>query len=633
VFPNLAQAARAGGTKFLLTYNQFDSTYAGAKVGGVPNTSLGLPEYKTLYARNLAELVDTNGVLSLASGAVGSSPVIPSVAALQSQVWLKGRTNIAAIKALTASKAMGVMCVAGSLAYANPKMEVYWVQNSTSTGANLAFAVYGPTGARTIVASTNAILYTAWPPGQCFVNWFCAYDSTTGLCAVEFRDDGGLIFTDSASHVSFNYNTGAYPAFTGSLITDGSTAGAATTIVLTATTLVGTLALSSQFTIGGVVYTATAAATAVSNVLTVSVSPAVGAGGITASTPVAFTSGPLLNTTGNNGIVFVGHAFNGGVISTASIQGGLGIYSGVAPASTSVQRWNPALASDGPTTSAPSTTLFQPPAGFTTVCQTGNITSGSASASNVTGNSGTAGTINLGGPTPAVWNRNGGNGDIGYAAASLNPDGSTNTDVQAGGMRVMFLAGQVNDPCWDMFFNHAGGTGSYCIDWQQRWQPLGSYVDITTAMNSEGSKVWAPKGPTGGDLTIESWLPPADSGALTNPTIGLNFQGVDGQNIPNNNLTGSTSGTINPTTAMTLPGIAAGNGAWDQQTIIINSTGVQATSSVQLYVNGVLVGTATNVTNATLWNATEMYLSRSIYSGTQTTTTYTDVNYITIAVK
>jgi hypothetical protein len=44
-------------------------------------------------------------------------------------------------------------------------------------------------------------------------------------------------------------------------------------------------------------------------------------------------------------------------------------------------------------------------------------------------------------------------------------------------------------------------------------------------------------------------------------------------------------------------------------------------------------GTATGVTNATAWDATEQYLSRSVYSGTQAQTTYTDIDQVTIAVK
>jgi hypothetical protein len=50
-------------------------------------------------------------------------------------------------------------------------------------------------------------------------------------------------------------------------------------------------------------------------------------------------------------------------------------------------------------------------------------------------------------------------------------------------------------------------------------------------------------------------------------------------------------------------------------------------------VNGVAVGTATGVTNANAWTATEQYLSRSIYSGTQAQTTYTDLDQVTVAVK
>ena len=45
-----------------------------------------------------------------------------------------------------------------------------------------------------------------------------------------------------------------------------------------------------------------------------------------------------------------------------------------------------------------------------------------------------------------------------------------------------------------------------------------------------------------------------------------------------------------------------------------------STSSVEFFVNGVSVGKATGVTNATEWIATEMYLSRSVYSGVQDST-------------
>jgi hypothetical protein len=84
---------------------------------------------------------------------------------------------------------------------------------------------------------------------------------------------------------------------------------------------------------------------------------------------------------------------------------------------------------------------------------------------------------------------------------------------------------------------------------------------------------------------------------------------------------------------MTLPGVAAGNGGWDQEEVLIVGNGTTSTSTVSFFVNGVAVGTATGVTNANAWNATEQYLSRSIYSGTQGQTTYTDLDQVTIAVK
>jgi hypothetical protein len=128
-------------------------------------------------------------------------------------------------------------------------------------------------------------------------------------------------------------------------------------------------------------------------------------------------------------------------------------------------------------------------------------------------------------------------------------------------------------------------------------------------MNSGDSKAWAPKGPSGGDLTIMSWM-----GSSSTPVIGLDFQGVDDHAIPDVNQTGG-SGTMPVTSAMRLPGLAAGNGAWDQEEILIVSDGT------------------TGITNASAWTATEQYLSRSVYSGTQAQTTYTDLDQVTIAVK
>ena len=62
---------------------------------------------------------------------------------------------------------------------------------------------------------------------------------------------------------------------TGTVQTSGSTAGGAVSIVLTSTTMTGTLLQGQQFAISGTTYTATANATAVSNAVTVSILPAV----------------------------------------------------------------------------------------------------------------------------------------------------------------------------------------------------------------------------------------------------------------------------------------------------------------------------------------------------------------------
>jgi hypothetical protein len=262
------------------------------------------------------------------------------------------------------------------------------------------------------------------------------------------------------------------------------------------------------------------------------------------------------------------------------------------------------------------------PAGMTVVCQTGAVTASSPGFSMPAG-----GSINFGGPVACAWNRNGGNGSIGLASSATNPDGSTNSDVQPSGYRVMFPAGQVNDPAWDMYVDHAAGTGTYYIGWKQRWEPRGSYQAVLSALNSGDSKAWAPKGPSGGDLTVMSFM-----GFGSTPVIGLNFQGVDGHNIPNVNQT-SGSGTMPVTGAMTLPGLAAGHGGWDQEEVLIVSDGNMSTSTVSFFVNGAPAGTATGVTNANAWDATEQYLSRSVYSGTQAQTTYTDIDQVTIAVK
>ena len=191
----------------------------------------------------------------------------------------------------------------------------------------------------------------------------------------------------------------------------------------------------------------------------------------------------------------------------------------------------------------------------------------------------------------------------------------------------MFPAGAVNDPAVGMFFTHSvSGTGSYYIGWKQRQKVVGSYAAFLTALHAGDSKAWSPKDNVGGDLTIMAF-----AAAAFGPIIGLNFQGVDGHNIPDWNASGGT-GTIPATAAQEIPGMAANNGAWDFLEILIQGTGNQSTSTVSFFVNGVNVGRCTGVTNASHWTTSEIYQSRSVYSGTQTTTTYTDIDQIVIAV-
>lgn len=260
------------------------------------------------------------------------------------------------------------------------------------------------------------------------------------------------------------------------------------------------------------------------------------------------------------------------------------------------------------------------PAGMTVVCQTGQVT-----AMTVTGSS-----VAFGGPKPCTWQDNGpGTGSIGLATGAKNPDGSVNTDIQKTGYRVMFPAGKVNDPAWGMYTPHAGGTGTYYISWLERQEVHGAYPAIQKVMNSLDSKAWAPKGPNG-DLTIMSWM---DFSYFT-PTaiIGLNFQGEDNANIPDNNLTGK-SGTVAAAATMSLPGVQKGDGSWDQEEVLIVGSGNVGTSSVTFFVNGKQVAKATGVTNASVWNETDQYVSRSVYSGTQAITTHMDFDQVTIAVK
>jgi hypothetical protein len=213
---------------------------------------------------------------------------------------------------------------------------------------------------------------------------------------------------------------------------------------------------------------------------------------------------------------------------------------------------------------------------------------------------------------------------MGLASAATNPDGSANTDVQASGIRCLYPVGQVNDPAVQMFFTHATpGSGNYFISWVSRWSGVATWQALVAANNAQDAKLWAPKGPSGADLTIMNFL----VWQTGQPVIGLNFQGVDGKNIPDNNQVGGT-GTTPVTSAFFLPL----PGTLVRQSISIRSNGTQSASTVSFYLNGVLCGTAANVTNASSWTSTLLYASRSVYSGLQIGKSMTDVDQVFIAV-
>lgn len=273
-----------------------------------------------------------------------------------------------------------------------------------------------------------------------------------------------------------------------------------------------------------------------------------------------------------------------------------------------------AIAPPPPPPPPPPSGTWNLPAGWTIVCQTGAVTTMAVSGSN----------YGFAGPHPCTWAKgNDATGSIALASAA-------SVDRQASGYRVTFPAGAVLDPAWRMYTYHTTaatrGTGSYYIGWKQRWQPRGSYAALLAALHSADSKAWSPKDDSGDNLTIMSFL------TFSVPVIGLNFQGADGNNIPNNNSSAPKAGTVPATAAMVLPGVAAGNGAWDQEEVIIRAAGSLSASSVQFYVNGKLVASASGVTDAKAWTASEQYLSRSVYGGTESGTTYTDIDSVTIAV-
>jgi uncharacterized protein YjdB len=263
------------------------------------------------------------------------------------------------------------------------------------------------------------------------------------------------------------------------------------------------------------------------------------------------------------------------------------------------------------------------PAGMTLLCNSGTIVAGNGW--NITGSPSAGGTVSLGGTVNPQWTFNsGGTGFIGLASAAKNPDGSTNTDVKASGVRYWFPAGQVNDPAVDMYFLHSPqGSGTYFISWYEQWNPM-SWAALATALHASDSKAFAPKNNVGDDLTIMAFM---DNGA--NPVIGLNFQGsTDGKNIPDNNMVGG-AGTIPITSAFYLPV----PGTKVRQSILIKSNGTAGTSTVSFYINGALCGPpCTDVTTATAWTSTHAYVSRSIYGGTQTTATFVDRDQFVVAV-
>jgi hypothetical protein len=262
------------------------------------------------------------------------------------------------------------------------------------------------------------------------------------------------------------------------------------------------------------------------------------------------------------------------------------------------------------------------PSGMTPVFDTGAITTGAPTTpSNTVGQSWSSG-----GPVPLPVGILEGTGTVQLSSSAAD-------EPQSSGWRITFPAGQVNDAAMALGIHWASGsdgTGWLYMRWKER---LGSTWS-TSNMNAAASKLWNPKDNGGSNDIIMSYLP-TDSVTLGYGTTlygsGFGMQGpATSWNIPDNDQTGFvypasdlfTRGVWNMFEALFQPDspFGAGNGV---VTVWVNGTlGVQATGAL------IFAAGATPC-----WRTLELYASRAVYSGTQTTTTFLDVDQIYVSLK
>lgn len=215
-FANLAQAARAAnGKKFLLAMNQSYPNDNFAVVGGVQNTSLGLPPLKSNYGTftpgvvdglNWPELVDINGVVNFAAGATASATNNAAIASITTQLWWHERVLVDSIRAIPASSGAGVLCI-GSSATANKKVEMY-IQTGSAGTAQLTAAAYETGSVRSALVSTPATALTAFPPPGCWVNCIVAVDTSSAhTLSVYMYDDNNNLIASGSTALSTALNT------------------------------------------------------------------------------------------------------------------------------------------------------------------------------------------------------------------------------------------------------------------------------------------------------------------------------------------------------------------------------------------------------------------------------------------
>ena len=283
------------------------------------------------------------------------------------------------------------------------------------------------------------------------------------------------------------------------------------------------------------------------------------------------------------------------------------------PESTTDSAIADTAASDGTSNDAPSQTTSHEPGGMTTVVDTGPITTGAPTTP--TGKSDTA--WSSGGSVPiTVTILNGVTGTIQLSSTAAS-------EAQSSGWRVTFPAAQVNDAAMSLGlpWSATHGTGTLYMRYRMR---LGSSWS-GAALNAGQSKLFAPKDDGGSDDIVMSYLDGPT--AVPGYPFGVGLQGPTTDNIP--------------TTESTAPASDVYQAAvWNTFEVLItpDAPAGAGNGTVSLWVNGGTVFEKTGVSifakGATMgWHSIDMYASRAVYDGTQTTTTFLDIDELHASVK